>query len=253
MEFFKLQASGNDFVAMEWDKLLRLGKPEEVARRISRRHLSVGADGLISPVPDDDYPFRFLYINYMGKEVPFCGHAGRALPYFARIIGMVHGNEIQYISPIGPRKAIILQEDNWKALVGMDMGPFDIVPLENGQVVNVGVQHFVISTSDIDLFPLKEKALQFFEKHPGIHFNIFEEIERGRIRVRTWEYGYPEEPLSCATGSLAAAIAYSRISGIKEVEVVPRSGESLFVEIKNGTAFFSGWVKAVFRGELLEF
>jgi len=253
MDFFKLQASGNDFVAMEWNKLIKMGNPDEIARRVSRRHLSVGADGIISPVPDKEYPFRFLYINYLGKEVPFCGHAGRALPYFARIIGMVSGNEIEYISPIGPKKAIILQEEGWKALVGLDMGKFDIRPLDKGFVVDVGVQHFVRGTNDIDSFPLRNEAYRFFEKHPGIHFNIFEEISRGKIKVRTWEYGYPQEPLSCATGSLSAALTYSKITGRKKVEVVPLSGESLFVEVRNGSAFFSGWVKAVFRGELLEF
>ncbi len=253
MDFLKIQASGNDFVAMEWEKLRKLGNPEETARRISRRHLSVGADGVISPVPDRDYPFRFLYINYLGKRVPFCGHAGRALPFFAKLTGLVRGKEIEYISPIGPRKAIIIQEEQWKALVGIDMGKFHISPMEDGFLVNVGVKHFVVGENEIATFPLREEAMKFFEKHPNIHFNIFEEISRGKIMVRTWEYDYPHEPMSCATGSLASAIAYHRITGYREIEVVPRSGESLFVEIEDGSAFFSGWVKVVYRGELLEF
>jgi len=253
MDFFKLQASGNDFVAIRWEDLIQLGRPEEVARRVSRRHLSVGADGLISPAPDKDYPFRFLYINYLGKEVPFCGHAGRALPYYARILGLAKGPEITYMSPIGPKKAIILQEENWKALVGMDMGGFQITKLDRGYVVDVGVQHFVMEVKDIDTYPLRDEALRFFEKHPGIHFNVFEAVRHGKIKVRTWEYGYPEEPLSCATGSLSAAIAYSHLTGKKEVEVIPLSNEPLFVEIRNGSAFFSGWVKAVYKGQLLEF
>ncbi len=253
MEFFKMQASGNDFVAMEWEKLKTLGKPEEIAVRISRRHLSVGADGIISPVPDEKYPFHFLYINYMGKQVPFCGHAGRALPFFAKIIGMVEGREIEYITPIGPKKAIILEEDGWKALVGLDMGKFHVSPMDDGLLVDVGVKHFVRGQNEIEVFPLKEEALRFFEEHPSIHYNVFEEITAGKIKVRTWEYGYPEEPLSCATGSLSAAIAYFEITGYREIEVVPRSGESLFVEIRDDSAFFSGWVKVVYRGELLEF
>ncbi len=253
MEFLKIQASGNDFVAMEWEKLKSLGEPEEVARRISRRHLSVGADGIISPVPDRNYPFQFLYINYMGNRVPFCGHAGRALPFFAKLIGMVEGKEIEYISPIGPKKAIIIEEERWKALVGMDMGEFHISPMDGGFLVDVGVKHFVIGENEIETFPLKEEALRFFEKHPSIHFNVFEEITRGKIKVRTWEYEYPHEPLSCATGSLSSAIAYHHITGYREIEVIPRSGESLFVEIRDGSAFFSGWVKVVYRGELLEF
>ncbi len=253
MDFLKMQASGNDFVAIEWEKLKSLGNPEEVARRISRRHLSVGADGVISPVPDEEYPFRFLYINYMGKQVPFCGHAGRALPFFAKLLGIVEGREIEYITPIGPKRAIIMEEEEWKALVGMDMGEFFVSPMEEGFLVDVGVKHFVRGQNEIETFPLKEEALRFFEKHPSIHYNIFEEISAGKIKVRTWEYGYPHEPLSCATGSLSSAIAYSRITGHREVEVIPRSGESLFVEIRDNSAFFSGWVKVVYRGQLLEF
>ena len=249
MNFVKIQASGNDFIAVKPEELENVGDLSDFVKKITTPKLYVGADGLISPLPDNDYAFRFFYMNYLGREVPFCGHAGRALPLFAKKMGMAEGREITYSSPIGVKTAVILEEKTYSASVGLDMGGYSIDKLEDGFIVDVGVKHFVRKVEDVDNYPLKERAFQFFERHPGIHFNVYQEMERGKIKVRTWEYDYTQEPLSCATGSISSAIAHGKEGGVKHVEVIPLSKEPLFVEIGK-SVFFYGWVKMVFEGKL---
>ncbi len=247
MNFTKLHASGNDFVAFRWEQIASLDDMESFCRCICRRHTGIGADGMISPKPSENSAFEFFYMNYMGKLVDFCGHAGRALPYFAKREGLVSGNRITYETSIGRKTASILEEKDNKALVGLDMGGFEI----SGSFVDVGVRHYVERVESVDDMDIESHAKDFFKKHTNVHYNIFSEIGPGRIKVRTWEYGYEYEPLSCATGCISSAIIYAKDKGLSHVEIVPLSGESLFVEISSSGIFFYGWVVAVFEGNIL--
>ena len=81
ISFTKAVASGNDFVIIN-DKdgeIKKLGlNYGALARDICRRHVSVGADGILVLESAADADFRMRIINPDGTEVNMCGKIGRA-------------------------------------------------------------------------------------------------------------------------------------------------------------------------------
>jgi diaminopimelate epimerase len=80
-------------------------------------------------------------------------------------------------------------------------------------------------------------------------------VDGARVRLRTWERGVERETLCCGSGAVAAALA-ARIRGAPErLEVWPRGGIPVRVELPGSAAtpehaVLEGEARVLFRGEV---
>ena len=243
MKFAKLSATGNHFVALWPDDARGLDLPD-----FARKHCSghdIGADGVIVPLPAGGYDFAFTYYNYMGDPVPFCGNAARALPFFARKMGLVDSDEVRFLANDRAYAARVGPDGVWLDLGGLNF-------LEPGEVtvVDAGVRHGVVFVENLeaaDILALRERL-----GSPPFHLNFAEVLSPGMIFVRTLEFGYPEEPLSCATGAISASLVHARENGLREVKIITKGGRlrARFAPDFSVIALF-GPVKVVYLGWLV--
>ncbi|MEO0159779.1 MAG: hypothetical protein ABIL47_04820 [candidate division WOR-3 bacterium] len=231
MSFIKIDACGNDFIAVKEEEFIKLDI--ETIKLLCDRKKGIGADGVISPLKSNEYDFAFKYINYLGFEVPFCGHAIRCLTFYAYYIGQVNKLQMSIITPIGPRKTIIKEIKDKIAFIGLIFENFEI-----------GVKHYVRRVENVENFELEKEKEQFF-KISDEHFNIYSEIEVGKISVRTWEHGRDREELSCATGALACALNYNKDKNLNYIEVIPKSKKPIYIEILKDKAILWSYVQII--------
>ncbi len=179
------------------------------------------------------HPKELIYINYMGKRVPFCGNAARVIGY---LNASKRGLKEYIIDAKGPKKVII----NGKS-VGIEIpviyknfGEFSLVEME-------GVKHIVFRkrTKDLPLKPLAESIQKVWN---DIHFNVYEYIG-GKIFVRTWEYGYIYEPGGCATGTLACGVDYILRTSRSEIKTSTLSGDEGRVYVRGDSFVLENTIK----------
>jgi len=238
INYKKMDACGNDFIAINYDNFKKINNPYIFAIKVCDRK-NIGADGIITNLPSKNCDFKFLYINYMGYNVPFCGHAIRSLSFLSYIYGNKK-NEMIIETEIGIRKTIIKELKEESAFIGLEFENFEI-----------GVRHYVKRVEDINNFDLENEIKEFF-KNSDEHFNIYSEIELGKIAIRTWEYGHQKEALSCATGSLACALNYSKEKKLSYIEVIPKSKKPIFIEILKDKAILWSYIEILHQGEIYE-
>ncbi len=231
MKFAKISATGNHFIAL-WPAEARSLDLPDFARKYCRPE-QVGADGVIVPLPSDSADFAFTYYNYMGNPVPFCGNAARALPFFARLAGLIKRDEMSFSAGGRTYTARLEGRGVWLGLGALrgftPPSTQDVLGGRPWALVDIGVRHAVVFTFDLvdkDIVQVRDEMSRFF-KLPDAHMNFAESLGRGRIFVRTLENGYPSEPLSCATGAVAAALVHAVTAGISEVEVTTKGGTLL--------------------------
>jgi len=255
MKFAKLSATGNHFIAL-WPEDAQSLRLSDFARKYSRPD-EIGADGVIAPLPSQESDFTFSYYNYMGDPVPFCGNAARALPFFARMIGLANDDRIRFSAAGGIYTARVEKRGVWVNLGGIrEFVPPSTQDALGGKpwaLVDIGVRHavsFIFDLREKDIFRVRDEMARFF-KLPEVHMNFAEVKAPGRIFVRTLEHGYPAEPLSCATGAAAAAAVHAFAQGVKEVEVETRGG-TLMVRFNDDLSEIWLWgeVRLVYIGWL---
>ncbi|MEO0203130.1 MAG: hypothetical protein ABIL37_05375 [candidate division WOR-3 bacterium] len=231
MKLVKIDACGNDFIAVNENDFRKLDV--ETIKQLCDRKRGIGADGVISPLKSYSYDFQFKYINYLGYDIPFCGHAIRCLTFYTYITNQVRKLEMNIITPIGPRKTIIREIEEKRAFIGLIFENFYL-----------GVRHYVMKVENVEKFDLESEKENFF-KTSDEHFNIYSEVENGKISVRTWEYGRYREELSCATGALACVLDYNKDKNLSNIEVIPKSKKPIYIEILKDKAILWSYVQIV--------
>ncbi len=79
LHFLKMHGCGNDYVFVDCLSQPVPPNPGELAVRISDRHTSVGADGLVLLLPSDVADVRIRMFNSDGSEGAMCGNAIRCV------------------------------------------------------------------------------------------------------------------------------------------------------------------------------
>ena len=254
--FSKLSGSGNDFICIDardgsYDELL--GEPERVstfARVLCRRHVGVGADGLIFALPSEVGDFADLSARFYepdGSQAELCGNGTACFIHWALEQGMVADGQVRVLTDAGTvigkrldatyvRVCIPLPESIRRNLeVLADDQLFDC------DFALTGVPHLVLYVDDIDRVDV-ERLGRLLRRHEhfrprGVNVNFVQVVREGEIALRTYEFGVEGETLSCGTGSATAAIcaglrfgwnqAYLR--GRQPTLVQARSGDLLRV------------------------
>ena len=209
---------GNTFIMVDSSKkpLTTFEKREIVVKEAK------GVDGAIF-LEVKDGVFHMDYFNRDGSRA-FCGNGARAFVRFLKdlgyiddhvvfktiegdITGWVEGNDVTVKMP----EPVFLGERICHGFKGV--------------LVKVGVPHFLIERSDVEEIDV-EKVAPDIRKELDSNVDFYREIEKGLLRLRTYERGVEGETRACGTGATALAWYYK--------EKFDLSGNVIEVKVNRG-------------------
>lgn len=236
MQFYKYQGTGNDFIIIDnrGKDLHKTLSTKQIATWCDRR-FGIGADGLMLLTDLDGYDFQMIYYNSDGRESSMCGNGGRCITAFAKKMGIIK-DKYHFLAIDGEHEAMIAENGLVKLKMSRPQG-FHLYN-SNEFWLNTGSPHYVIlAEEDVDSLNMVEigQKIRYNEEFAaeGTNVNLVNIVERGKLKVRTYERGVEDETLSCGTGVTACAYSYVIWhNSIEKVTVSTRGGE-LSVEIKD--------------------
>jgi len=242
----KYSASGNDFVIFHSDK--RKDR-SELAKILCDRHNGVGADGMVVLLPHKDFDFEWQFYNSDGSEASMCGNATRAVAHYAIDKGISINNRAHFLTRAGE---IVVDVNGLYANTTMPNPRILIEDIqENGKnwwLIDTGVPHLVTLTENIENFDLKEA--KFLRDKYNANVDVYF-LDEDCIRVRTFERGVEDETQACGTGIVACYVRAMKLNQVEgQTKVIPKSGEELYVDYKDGKYYFGGKVIKVFKAEV---
>lgn len=243
--FTKMQGCANDYIYLDCIKNPFPDNIEKLAVEMSRRHFSVGSDGIICvckpDCPENDAKMRIF--NADGSEGKMCGNGIRCVAKFLYDNGYITSDstKIESLSGVKPIKLIIENGVCTGAVVDMGRAetecakipviyaekcminrPIDVCGNEYlVTAVSMGNPHAVVflpySPREFEL----EKIGPSFESHEIFPEKVNTEFvhveDRNVLEMRVWERG-SGETYACGTGACASAVA-AVLNGLADVNV----------------------------------
>jgi len=265
--FMKMSGSGNDFILIDHRRpFFSKAQMQELARKVCRRRISVGADGLIFIESSEGADFKWQFFNADGSEAEMCGNGGRCAARFAYLKGIA-GPSLTFETLAGILSARVegmrvklemtnphsLKLDEPLAVEGKSLSVSSL---------NTGVPHAVLFVEDVKGWDVGRMG-RLIRNHPhfapsGTNVN-FVRVEKGsHLIVRTYERGVEDETLACGTGVVASSLI-SAFKGFvtSPVSVKTQGGEVLKVhfeiegkEVKK--VYYEGDVHIIYEAEMWE-
>jgi diaminopimelate epimerase len=265
--FCKMSGSGNDFILIDnRRRILDADNLGDLVPKICTHKVSVGADGVILIENSGRANFRWRFFNSDGSEAEMCGNGGRCAARFAvlkdiapprlsfeTLAGLIEAEvkgrtvKLQMIKPFGLRLDFTVSIDGTNQTL---------------HFINTGVPHTIEFVEEASAVKVKDRGkIIRFHAHfqpAGTNADFVQVMERGRIKVRTYERGVEDETLACGTGAVASAlIAAAKGLVDSPVAVETSGGEILNIHFeKKGEAFervfLEGDTRLVYEGELWE-
>lgn len=244
-----MAGGGNDFVMID-NRGGRITDPNDLARRICTRALSVGGDGLILIESSARATFRMRYFNSDGSFGAFCGNGTRCAARFA-FLNVIAGRKMTIETDAGIVSAEILEGGQVTLALPPPSAFRPQRPLTignqtvHGSSILVGVPHYVLYLRDDlwsqNIVPIGSAIRQHPDLRPdgGANVNFVTIRDPHSIEVRTYERGVEAETLSCGSGVVASAVTSALFRRVQSpVSVLTRSGVSYEVsfEIRDGRA-----------------
>jgi diaminopimelate epimerase len=234
----KMSGAGNDFLMLGPEEARRI--PPNVTgwvRRICRRGLSVGADGVVFVDPLEADRLRVTFHNPDGSAA-FCGNGTRCAARFAHLRGWV-GQRMVLDTAAGKVRAEILgQQVQLNLPPPHDRGTAELEVAGEGlrgRFVEAGVPHFVVFVTSPATAPLERwgPAVRHHARFAPAGTNVDDAGIRpdGQIALRTWERGVEGETLACGSGAVAAAFVARLDGGPASRGIVPASGVPLEIRL----------------------
>ena len=257
MEFYKLVATGNDFIVIDSRGISgSLENPGILARELCRRRFSVGADGLIVLREHPEFDFVWDFYNSDGSRAEMCGNGARCA---ARLFNYLTGKrEISFLTDVGVIKAEVSGDT-----VTVDMGSYSDLRMGieiqvdggvlKGHFVNTGVPHFVVKVEDLDTIDVVSlgRRIRFhrFFSPGGTNVDFFK-VEDGFFSMRTYERGVEDETLACGTGACAVSVISRELGYGKKLFPIKVRGGELEVELEGKFMRLRGEARIVYKGIL---
>ena len=273
LSFTKMQGCANDYIYLDCRES---GVPENIvplARDLSRRHFSVGADGIIcicAPVtPGADGRMRIF--NADGSEAQMCGNGVRCVAEWLYTHGAAKPR-LAIDTGAGCKTVTRMGERLWQVEMGeyttmaaalpavnMGGGPLVDCPLEvegkRWQVTCIGVgnPHCVTVVPEVDSLKLEEIG-PAFENHPNfperINTEFVEVVDATHLKMRVWERG-SGETWACGTGTCATVAALTELGlcpAGEDVHVALRGGELIIRVLPGRKLLMTGAAVTVYEG-----
>ena len=272
MKFTKLQATGNDFILIEADRMRR--DWAKLAQAMCDRRFGVGSDGLILLLKSKVADFRMRMFNPDGSEAEVCGNGLRCFARYVVSSGPADARRSITIETSAGIKTALPQDRGSRFQV--DMGeprfrPEDLpvavtvnrVPMVDYPVnvagkklrltfVSMGNPHGVCFVDDVGEFTLCDigPRVEHHELFPRrVNFEIAHVVSRREIDARVWERG-AGETLSCGTGACAIAVAARLHDYVDSPVDIRLPGGTLSVKWdRKGSVYLTGPAELVFMGD----
>ncbi|MCF7870467.1 MAG: diaminopimelate epimerase [Candidatus Omnitrophica bacterium] len=263
IDFFKLQASGNDFILVDKGKFLKNKNKNyfsDFAKRYCPRKIGAGADGLLIVEAAKKDKFKMRIFNADGSEARMCGNGARCASlwsfYFSRRAPLSSQRakldtkagvvETELIDKIKSGKNFV--SARLKIKTTKPYGLKENIPLKvmgrkiKVNFINTGVPHAVIFVEGLDKLDLEKigPAIRFHRQFQpqGANVDFVEQLAGDKIKIRTYERGVEAETLACGTGAVASAILFSlkkesrKNNALKRIKVETKGGEVLKVNFR---------------------
>jgi diaminopimelate epimerase len=260
-----MSGCGNDFIIIDnRNNIIDKTDLTGFVKKVCKRKMSVGSDGLILIENSETNDFRWRFFNSDGSVAEMCGNGARCAARFA-YINNIAPKDMSFETDAGVIKASV--SDNLVKIKMTD--PYDIteeftLALKDGYAamnsVNTGVPHVVIHATDIDKIDVAKigRELRFHQyfKPAGTNVNFLYARSDGALVVRTYERGVEGETLACGTGVVASAIINSNKTTNKSpIKVITKSGGILNVYFnkdnnKFSDVFLEGDARIIYEGKL---
>lgn len=271
-----MHGAGNDYIYVNCFEE-NVTVPEKLAVILSRRHYSVGSDGLVLIMPSDKADFRMRIFNADGSEAMMCGNATRCIGKYVYDFGLTAKTDITLETNSGIKYLTLFTENGKVRKVTVDMGkailtPRDI-PIDSSlerfiaqpvtadgitykvTAVSMGNPHAVIFTDDVDSLDLEKigPPMENHELFPNrVNTEFVQVINSRTLKMRVWERG-SGETYACGTGTCATVVA-ACLNGIcrqDEDVLVHLVGGDLTINYKSdGTVLMTGGAEYVYTGEV---
>jgi len=266
LQFTKLSACGNDFVAVDNRRGLLRGDEVELIRYLCERRRGAGADGLLLVEEDPAAHFRMRIFNPDGSEARMCGNGARACAWFAASLGIGDGGELRFSTRAGLQRAR-LEAGNRSRLwlsppeargLGEEALRTDTAlagDLRGARVLGflrVGVPHLVCAVeSGLDIFPIAEAGPRL--RHhaayapEGTNVMFARRLADDRLHLRAWEKGVEDETWGCGTGAVAGCLLFEEQAPLRWPVTVHMLGGDLVVSRDGGELSFAGEIHESYR------
>ena len=276
LTFTKMQGCANDYIYLD---CRASGVPADIsalAQKLSARHFSVGADGIIcvcAPVtPGADGRMRMF--NADGSEGRMCGNGIRCVAQWLR----THAPECadKPLLKLDTQSGLKTLRYQWDGRWQVEMGAYSTLPADlpavnmgtdplvgrtltvNGTdwtvtCINVGNPHCVTVVGDVDSLKLEEVG-PAFEHHPNfpeqVNTEFVEVTDPTHLKMRVWERG-SGETWACGTGACATAAALTEL-GIcprgEDIHIALRGGELVIRLLPGDQLLMTGPTETVYEG-----
>ena len=266
IRFWKMSGSGNDFVVVDRRNPLLIEDPSRFAKKVCRRKVSVGADGVLFLEESKRADFTMRIFNADGSEAEMCGNGARCIARFAHLQGIA-GKAMTFETPAGIMEAEINRERvKIKMSEPKDLALHRKILVEGEEYllhsVNSGVPHAVLFCKNLEEVPVQDlgRRIRFHEAFSpaGTNVNFIDVTDSHHISIRTYERGVEDETLACGTGAVASALASSALDLVDSpVFLRTRGGEVLVIYFqREGWKFrevlMEGNTAVAYEGELWE-
>jgi diaminopimelate epimerase len=264
VRFTKAVATGNDFIIVDNRSSDIKMQLSALSKKMCEKKRSIGADGLLVIEASSKADFKMRIFNPDGSEAEMCGNGSRCVALYAAAEKMA-GSEMTIETLAGILNATVKdgivkvkltepKEIKWNFCLMIDKCPYHL------NFVDTGVPHVVHFVDDLDKVDVKNLGAHIrghSEFSPeGTNADFVRVIDKGNIKIRTYERGVEDETLACGTGAVASAIIAAESEKMPSpITVETRSGEKLKVyfemvggEFKN--VYLEGEAKILYEGEI---
>jgi diaminopimelate epimerase len=268
--FVKAQATGNDFLVVDWQSLRKCGFAEgdlpRLARRLCERHYGVGADGveILNPAGLEragaDAAIRL--INSDGSEAEISGNGTRCVAAVL-VIDRGAGETLRLATPAGIKTLRVVSRQETAVELDMTMGrpryrteELDCElatssAVQRASLLDVGNPQCALFVADFNFdWRALGREIESLPRFPArTNVSFVRSVDRNTIEVRFWERG-AGPTLSSGTGAAgAAAAAILTGRGDSPLRVLTEGGP---LELRwEGDVVLRGPAVLVARGEFL--
>lgn len=268
--FSKMQATGNDFIVINYLENKLEYSYRLLAKFLCDRHFGVGADGVLIVEESKVSDFKMRIFNQDGTEAEMCGNGIRCFAKYLYEKKITDKKEINIETLGGIKKVKLDVEGNTVIKVSVDMGEpifdFEKIPviyqeddlggkihIENFEIypVSLGNPHAVCFVDNLKEFDIQRygKMIEEYKYFPNkTNVEFVEIVDNKNIKMRVWERGVGET-LACGTGACASGVIANKYKSTESKLIVDLLGGKLEVENSNNI-ILKGESEFVFEGKI---